>query len=192
MIDKACSLSALPMALHDWPQLRAYDIRRAARKFKADLIIVDYLTLVTPVEKKGRDRYQQVDQIVKDLKATARELQIPVLALAQINREAEKQGKDTRPKLHQIRECGGIEMDADMVAILHRVRGKQFEAKNDESGQIEKWDADLDIAKARLGSEAQFRLDWHPGCEQYAEHGFAVPGQVETAPNYEPSFAGDF
>jgi hypothetical protein len=135
---------------------------------------------VTPTDRKERKRYEQVGQIVKDLKAVARELQVPVLALAQINREAEKQGKDTRPKLHQLREAGDIEQDADMVLLLHRLRGKQFEKKDEQTGIIETWDADLEVAKARLGSEARFRLDWHAACEQYAEHGFGVPGRVAT------------
>ena len=73
LVDTICRMARLPMVLHDWPSIRAYDVRRAARQFKAELIVVDYLTLLTPTDQKQK-RYEQVGKIMKDLKSVARDL----------------------------------------------------------------------------------------------------------------------
>jgi replicative DNA helicase len=186
LVEAFGRLGSLPVALHDSPTLRAYDIRRAARRFRADLIVVDYLTLLTPSDQKQK-RYEQVGRMTKDLKAIARELHVPVIALAQLNRETEKQGKETRPKLIHLRECGDIEQDADCVLLLYRIKGKDFQRKNDFGDALETWSAELELAKGRLGvNHAVYRLDWDERYSLYREHGSS---QAVAAGN---EFQGDF
>ena len=118
---------------------------------------MDYLTLLTPSERNQK-RHEQVAQLAKDLKAVARELNVPVLALAQLNREMDKFGKESRPRLSNLRESGDIEQTADQVLLLYRPR-KKIEHK--ENGVVvDSWDADLEYAKNRKGATPTFKLDW--------------------------------
>ncbi len=144
---------------------------------------MDYLTLLTPSERNQK-RYEQVAQLAKDLKAVARELNVPVLALAQLNREMDKFGKESRPRLSNLRESGDIEQTADQVLLLYRPR-KKIEHK--ENGVVvDSWDADLEYAKNRKGATPTFKLDWDEERTLYAEH---------STSHYVAStneFAGDF
>lgn len=182
MVDAAQSLWNLPIVLHDWPTLRAADIRRAARRAKAEFVIVDYLTLLTPTDKNVK-RYEQVAQLAKDLKAVARELNVPLLALAQLNREVDK-GKECRPRLSNLRESGDIEQTADMVMLLYRPK-KKIEQKHGTI-LVDSWDADLEFAKNRKGATPTFRLDWRQEATLYEEHS---TGNYVAANN---EYAGDF
>lgn len=162
IVDASEKAANVTMKIHDWSSIRVYDIRRAARAMKADLIIIDYLQLVTPSDQKTK-RYEQVAQLAKDLKALARELNVPVLALAQLNRDVEQKGKDNRPRLSQLRESGDIEQTADMVMLLSRPR-KRYEKDG------EKWDAELDVAKNRKGAKPLLRLDWDESRTVYRDY----------------------
>jgi replicative DNA helicase len=144
--------------IHDSPQLSAADIRRASRRLDGlAMIVVDYLQLVAPPDRRVQ-RYEQVGQTTRALKAMARELGVPVLVLCQLNREAEKLD---RPTLSNLRESGSIEQDADVVTFLHRPP-KPIE----HDGQ--KWDAEWIVAKNRNGpSNRTYRLTWHPEQTRY-------------------------
>jgi replicative DNA helicase len=172
MIDAGCQLAPLTFKIHDWPSIRVYDIRRAARAMKADFIVVDYLQLVTPTEKTIK-RYEQVAQLAKDLKSMARELDVPVLVLAQLNRELDKQGRDARPRLSHLRESGDIEQTADMVLLLSRPKGGYAKMEKDESTKKQvvkdKWDAELEVAKNRKGAQPVIRLNWHEETTEYSD-----------------------
>ena len=137
--------------LHDWPSIRPFDIGRAARRLKCDVAIVDYLQIVTPPDDRKK-RYEQVGDISRDLKRLAREMRIPVIACAQIGRQAD-QSKENRPRLSQLRESGNIENDADQVLLLWRPEGGI--GKDNDC-----WDAELEVAKNRHGPNARIRLDW--------------------------------
>ena len=106
------------MFINDAPAISLYELVSEARKMKrrenVDVIFVDYLSLVSN-ERKDMPRHEQVAQISKTLKALARELDIPVIVLSQLTREA--QGE--RPKLSQLRDSGAVEQDADIVILLH-------------------------------------------------------------------------
>ena len=124
--------------------------RRIHRKSPLDLIIIDYLQLIEPASRNS-PREQQVADITRRLKGLAKELAVPVIALAQLNRGVENRD-DKRPRLSDLRESGAIEQDADMVIFLHRPDAYE---EGDRPGQ-----AELIIAKHRSGPTGLIRLVW--------------------------------
>ena len=124
--------------------------RRLKRREKLDIVIIDYLQLVES-EEKNISREQQISSITRRLKFLAKDLEIPVIALAQLNRGVE-QREDKRPRLSDLRESGAIEQDADIVMFLHRPEAYDPE---DRPGE-----ADLIIAKNRHGPIGTVELVW--------------------------------
>ncbi len=145
------------LVLHDWPEIRPFDIQRAARRFGAEIIFVDYLQIVSPPDVKKK-RYEQVGDISRQLKTIARQMDVPVVACAQIGRQAEQRA-ETRPKLSDLRESGNIENDCDMALLLWRPEDGITGRKNTPYDG-DKWDADLEVAKNRKGVRKRFRLTW--------------------------------
>jgi replicative DNA helicase len=123
------------------------DLRVQARRLrtleKVEIIFIDYLTLISS-ENAQIPRHEQIAEISRSLKGLARELGIPIVALSQLTREAEKE----RPNLANIRASGAIEQDADMVIFIHRER--ETDKKPDKSGENDST-AELIIAKQRNG-----------------------------------------
>jgi replicative DNA helicase len=123
LTNAAGRLSEAPIFIDDTAALTVLDMRAKARRLKAehglDLIIVDYLQLM-----RGRgdadSREQEISSISRSLKALAKELQVPVIALSQLNRAVETRGKDKRPMLADLRESGAIEQDADVILFIYR------------------------------------------------------------------------
>ncbi len=118
------ALSQAPLFINDKPAISLGEIRREARLMKKQhdirLCVVDYLQLVTASSlAAGRSREQEISEISRGLKALAKELQIPVMALSQLNRKPEGRA-DNKPILSDLRESGAIEQDADIVILLHR------------------------------------------------------------------------
>jgi len=116
-------LSRAPISVDDKPANNIISMRSAARKLKSEkglgMIIVDYLQLMVPTQSRGSDNMvQQVTEISRSLKALARELDVPVIALSQLSREVEKRGG--KPRLSDLRDSGSIEQDADVVMFIHR------------------------------------------------------------------------
>lgn len=136
-------------------ELRA-KARRMSNKHGVKAIFIDYLQLVRAHTNRNASRENEVSQISGALKAMAKELSVPVVVLAQLNRQAE-QGE--KPKLSHLRESGAIEQDADVVAILHREREKQLSQKEDDGAGL---DAELIIAKNRNGSTGTQELLFFP------------------------------
>lgn len=147
-------LSAAPLYIDDNPNSNMLSIRSIARRMKIErglkLIIVDYLQLINP-DKRHDSMVQQVAEISRSLKAMARELEIPVLALSQLNRAAEQHGGS--PRLSDLRDSGSIEQDADVVMFIHRDKKKEGddETKKDEMTKIF-------IAKHRNGPTGMVKL----------------------------------
>ncbi len=118
-------LSDTKFYLDDSGGLTVSEIRRKCRKLKnsddgLDLIVIDYLQLLSSSSKYAGQRVQEVSEISRDIKKLAMELQIPVIALAQLSRSVEqRKGEDSKPKLSDLRESGSIEQDADIVLFLH-------------------------------------------------------------------------
>jgi replicative DNA helicase len=121
-VDAAKSLEACPLYIDDTPALPISQLAARARRLKRthglDVIIVDYLQLLRPATAKD-SRVNEVSEITQGLKAIAKELDIPVIALSQLSRQVENR-EDKRPQLSDLRESGSIEQDADIVMFVYR------------------------------------------------------------------------
>lgn len=154
LADASGPLSETSIWIYDAPKTTVSDIRRRARRMARNglsLIVVDYLQRLTPDDARA-NRYEQVGQISRGLKALARELNVPVLCMCQSGRDADKEEK---PKLSWLRESGDIEADADVVAFL------MVESDADGDEQTPRG-AMLDIAKNRNGETGKIKLLWIP------------------------------
>ena len=143
-------LSTSPLFIDDTPSLSIYEFRSKARRLVqkqgVKLIIIDYLQLMAgPPELKGM-REQEVAAISRSLKSIAKELNVPILALSQLNRSVETRGGNKRPQLSDLRESGAIEQDADIVMFIHRPEIVGAQEEGDYPGKT-----DLIIAKHRNG-----------------------------------------
>ncbi len=136
--------------IDDSPGLTLMDIRTRSRRLAArdglDMIVVDYLQLVTPISRRGSSRQEDVAAISRGLKLLAKELRVPVIALSQLNRGPEMR-QDKRPQVSDLRESGAIENDADVIVLLHREDAY-------EEGSPRAGEADLIVGKHRNGPTA--------------------------------------
>jgi replicative DNA helicase len=143
------------------------EMRAKARRLKQtrgglDLIVVDYLQLMTATPsgagRKGyENRTQEVSAISRGLKALAKELSVPVVALSQLSRASERRGDDKRPMLSDLRESGSIEQDADVVAFIHR---EAYYNRSDEMSEADKAKSEIIVAKQRNGPTDTVYLNW--------------------------------
>jgi replicative DNA helicase len=118
-------------------------------------VVIDYLQLIEPDNPRD-PRQEQVAKIARRLKGLAREMKVPVLCLAQLNRQAEAT-KDNRPRLSHLRESGAIEQDADVVMFIHR---EEYYATNDDERSQFAGQAGLILAKQRNGPTGDVKLTW--------------------------------
>lgn len=146
IVRRMGEISSAPLFIDDSPNMTMMEIRAKARRLKQrhdlKLIIVDYLQLMSS-PKKSESRQQEVSEISRQMKLLAKELEVPVVAISQLNRGPE-QRNDKRPMLSDLRESGSLEQDADMVILVHRPDA--WEAEDPRAGE-----ADLIIAKHRNG-----------------------------------------
>jgi replicative DNA helicase len=118
---------------------------------KVSMIIIDYLQLmVAGGESKIGNREQEISTISRSLKAIAKELNVPILALSQLSRAVETRGSSKKPQLSDLRESGAIEQDADMVLFIYRP--EYYKLEEDENGRPTQGMAEIDVAKNRNGS----------------------------------------
>lgn len=137
-------LRNMPLAFYDTPNLTIptllSEARRLKRKKGLSLIVVDYLQLMTgSAEYRRHGRVQEVSEISRGLKAIAKELDVPVLAMSQLSRESEKRGGEFMPKLSDLRDSGSIEQDADIVLLIHRKAyylASQIEEIEKDGGEV--------------------------------------------------------
>ena len=146
--------------IDDTPALSIFEFRAKCRRLKAQhdvgIIIIDYLQLMTgPTDSKG-SREQEVSSISRSLKAIAKELNVPIIALSQLNRSVETRGGNKRPQLSDLRESGAIEQDADMVLFIHRPEYYGFNV--DEDGNSLVGLAEIIVAKHRNGATGDIKL----------------------------------
>lgn len=150
----AAKLSNAPYYIDDTPAISPLELRAKARRLKAahdiGLVVVDYLQLMRGATTKAENRQQEISEISRSLKALARELRVPVIAISQLSRAVESR-QDHRPQLSDLRESGAIEQDADVVVLL--VREDYYDAKPENIGL-----ADIIIAKQRNGPTGSFKL----------------------------------
>lgn len=154
-------LSTAPLFVDDTPALSIFEFRSKARRLKTqhdiELIIIDYLQLMTAAtDSRGGNREQEVAMISRSLKAIAKELNVPIIALSQLNRSVESRGGSKRPQLSDLRESGAIEQDADLVAFIHRP--EYYGLIQDEDGSSTQGMAEIIVAKHRNGAVDTVKL----------------------------------
>jgi replicative DNA helicase len=156
---KVKDLEKAPLFIDDTPSLRA-KARRLASQHGIKLIIVDYLQLMTAGGngKGGGNREQEISTISRNLKALAKELEVPVIALSQLSRAVETRGSSKRPLLSDLRESGAIEQDADIVSFIYRPEYYKIEEWDDDEQSPTEGQAEFIIAKHRNGSLENIRL----------------------------------
>ncbi len=160
----ATRLGTAKIYIDPTPAMKVMEMRAKARRFKSqkkiDLIVIDYLQLMrADTDKKNDNRQQEVSMISSGIKSLAKELDIPVLVLAQLNRATETQ-KDGIPKLSNLRESGSIEQDADIVGFIHRDTEKQKDASQEE--KVKGLEAVFIIEKNRNGEPGKINLCFFP------------------------------
>ena len=140
-------VSSAPMFIDDSPNMTMMEIRAKARRLKQrhdlKLVVIDYLQLMTS-GKKVESRQLEVSEFSRQIKLLAKELEVPIIALSQLNRGPEQRA-DKRPMMSDLRESGSIEQDSDMVILLHR--DDVYEKESTRPGE-----ADLIVAKHRNGA----------------------------------------
>ncbi len=159
LVEKASDISQSPFYVDDSPSRTVSEIAASGRRIKRQggklgLIVIDYLQLIEP-DNPSDPRQEQVAKIARRLKGMARELKVPVLCLAQLNRQAED-SRDHRPRLSHLRESGAIEQDADVVAFVHR---EEYFQRGEEQAQVA-GQAQIIIEKQRNGPTGDIELLW--------------------------------
>lgn len=160
-------LSEAEIYIDDTAGIDIMNIRAKARKLKIEknigLIVVDYLQLIEPAGRKNSTREQEISEISRSLKKLAMELNIPIIALSQLSRSAEK-GETRRPMLSDLRESGAIEQDADMVLFIYRDDYYNKETDNPNT-------AEIIIAKNRGGQLSTVQLLWMGSFTKFENYG---------------------
>lgn len=171
-------LGESPIFVDDTPNISALEMRAKARRLKAErgigLIIVDYLQLMRGRQGADRSREQEISEISRSLKALAKELNVPVMALSQLNRRVEERG-DKIPQLSDLRESGAIEQDADLILFIYR-----DEVYNRSPDNPKKGTAEIIVGKHRNGPTGKVILTFLP---QFATFEDYSP-RVEMAEGY--------
>jgi replicative DNA helicase len=157
----ASSLHSAPLYIDDTSSISIMELRAISRRLKAKhdirLIVIDYLQLLRSPSARAKDnREREIAEISNGIKALAKELDIPIIVLAQLNRNSEAR-KNNRPMLSDLRESGSIEQDADLVALLVR---EEYYAESEEDKEASRGKATLIIAKQRNGPVGDIPLSF--------------------------------
>jgi len=152
-------LASCPMFIDDTPGLTVLELRAKARRMKSahdiQLIVIDYLQLLKSPSKRAMDNRQlEISEISAGIKALAKELSLPIIVLAQLNRQSENR-TGGRPRMSDLRESGSIEQDADVIALLVR---PELYAEDEEEKSKREGEAELIIAKQRNGPVGEIKL----------------------------------
>ena len=195
---KISSLDKAPIFIDDTPALSIFEFRAKCRRLKMqydiEVVIVDYLQLMTAGADNRGSREQEVSTISRSLKAIAKELNIPILALSQLNRSVEsREGK--RPQLSDLRESGAIEQDADLVLFIHRP--EYYGITEDDSGNSLLGVAEIIIAKHRNGATGDIHLSFKKELAKFSDmvnqfsQGFgSIPQTFSSKMNEEDDMVG--
>jgi len=166
-------LNEAPLFIDEGSALNSYELRARARRLHRStegglgLIVVDYIQLMSPLGNIGENRATEISEISRSLKSLAKELNVPVIALSQLNRNVDSR-PDKRPQMSDLRESGAIEQDADVIMFIYRE-----EAYNPET--LDKGIAEIILAKQRNGPTGDVRLTWvgeYTRFENYANPGY--------------------
>ncbi len=153
-------LAKAPIFIDDTPGLSVFDLRAKCRRLKLQydiqMVIIDYLQLMSAGSSKGGNREQEISTISRSIKEIAKELNIPIIALSQLSRSVETRGGDKRPVLSDLRESGAIEQDADIVSFLYRP--EYYGLMEAEDGSSNQGVGEVIIAKHRNGALETVRM----------------------------------
>lgn len=179
LVEKAAELSSAPLFVDDTPGRTITEIAASARRLKRRgglaLVAIDYLQLIEP-DNPHDPRQEQVAKIARRLKGMARELEVPILCLAQLNRQAEA-SKDNKPRLSHLRESGAIEQDADVVMFIHR---EEYYQTNEEDRARVAGQAELIVAKQRNGPVGDVKLAWFKDFTRFENHAHKPYDEFES------------
>lgn len=198
---KVADLEKAPLFIDDTPSLSIFDLRaksrRLASQHKIKLIIIDYLQLMTAAtNNKSGNREQEISTISRNLKALAKELNIPVIALSQLSRAVETRGGSKRPLLSDLRESGAIEQDADIVSFIYRPEYYGIDEWDDEGRTPSQGQAELIIAKHRNGGLDNLRMKFVANLGKFEDlEQFDAPMEFQSRMNASeppPPSAKDF
>ncbi len=203
---KVKNLSKAPIFIDDTPSLSIFDLRAKARRLASQhgvkIIVIDYLQLMTAgTNTKGTgNREQEISMISRNLKALAKELNIPVIALSQLSRAVETRGGSKRPLLSDLRESGAIEQDADIVSFIYRPEYYGQTEWDDEERTPCEGQGEFIVAKHRNGGLENIRLKFTGHLAQFSdlEEAFATEFQSKmndfitpNLPSAEEAFGDD-
>ena len=164
VIESAVNIGESRLIIDDTPAITVAELRSKCRKYKLEygleIIIIDYLQLMSGSGRSGDSRQQEISDISRALKALARELNVPVVALSQLSRAVESR-PNHRPMLSDLRESGAIEQDADLVMFIYR--DDYYNEDSDKKGI-----AEIIIAKQRNGPIGTVDLSWQPQLTKFA------------------------
>jgi replicative DNA helicase len=171
--DALGKLNEAPLFIDEGSALNSYELRARARRLHRStegglgLIVVDYIQLMSPLGNIGENRATEISEISRSLKSLAKELNVPVIALSQLNRNVDSR-PDKRPQMSDLRESGAIEQDADVIMFIYRE-----EVYNSDT--LDKGIAEIILAKQRSGPIGDVRLTWvgeYTRFENYANPGY--------------------
>ena len=170
--------------IDDTPAISIFELRakcrRLSRQHDIDVIIIDYLQLMSGTQETKGNREQEVSAISRSLKGIAKELNLPVIALSQLNRSVEVRTGSKRPQLSDLRESGAIEQDADMVAFIHRP--EKYNILQDDEGNSLKGVAEIILAKHRNGALGDIMLKFVSDYAKFVELDDDYFGPIDTNP----------
>ena len=188
---KVKDLEAAPLYIDDTPSLSIFDLRAKARRLASQygikVIMVDYLQLMTAGgNHKGGNREQEISTISRNLKALAKELNVPVIALSQLSRAVETRTGSKRPILSDLRESGAIEQDADIVSFIYRPEYYKIDEWDDDDRSPTEGQAEFIVAKHRNGGLDEIRLKFigkYGRFENLEDHVF--PTEIHSSMNQD-------
>jgi replicative DNA helicase len=185
-------LAQAPLYIDDTPALNIFELRAKCRRLKnkhnIGMVIIDYLQLMSGTgENRNSNREQEISNISRNLKALAKELSIPIIALSQLSRAVETRGagKDgsKMPQLSDLRESGAIEQDADLVMFLYRP--EYYDVTTTEMGENNRGETIVRIAKHRNGSLETIKLRAMLNIQKFTDEDGSI-GMTGLNPNWKP------
>ena len=191
---KVSDLENAPLYIDDTPSLSIFDLRAKARRLSSQfgirMIMIDYLQLMTPGgSSKAGNREQEISTISRNLKALAKELEIPVIALSQLSRAVETRGGSKRPQISDLRESGAIEQDADLVTFIYRPEYYKIDEWDDEERTPAAGQAEFIIAKHRNGGLDSIRLKFIGALGKFDNlDSFDAPTEFQSKINSDEPF----
>lgn len=166
-------MSEAPIFIDDTAGINVFELRAKCRRLKMQhdiqLVVIDYLQLMSGGTDTRGNREQEVSNISRSLKALAKELNVPVLALSQLSRAVEVRGGTKRPMLSDLRESGSIEQDADIVSFIYRP--EYYDITEDEEGNSLKNVAEIIVAKHRNGATESVKLHFEKSLAKFTDLG---------------------